>query len=89
VREAGILYAPGKAANLGGVAMSGLELSQNAARLHRSQEDLSDALRQIMRDAHEACLEHGQSSDATDYVRGANVAGFIKVADAMTAFGVA
>ena len=89
VREASLLYAPGKAANLGGVAMSGLELSQNAARLYRSHADLSDTLRQIIRDAHEACLVHGERDSGIDYVRGANIAAFVKVADAMTAFGVA
>jgi len=85
-----ILYAPGKAANAGGVAMSGLEMSQNSARLHRTEEDLREALRQIMRDIHTACVANGERADGTiDYVRGANVAGFKKVADAMRAFGVA
>lgn len=89
VREAGLLYAPGMAANLGGVAMSGLELSQNAARLGRSHDDLSDSLHRIMRDAHEACLTHGETDGGVDYRHGAHVAGFRKVAEAMTAFGVA
>jgi glutamate dehydrogenase (NADP+) len=89
VREAGLLYAPGMAANLGGVAMSGLELSQNAARLGRSHDDLSDSLHRIMRDAHEACLAHGETDGGVDYRHGAHVAGFRKVAEAMTAFGVA
>jgi len=88
IRDAGLLYAPGKAANLGGVAMSGMELSQNAARLERSQKDLSETLHRIIRDAHESCLVHGERDSGIDYVRGANVAGFVKVADAMTAFGV-
>lgn len=89
VRDAGLLYAPGMAANLGGVAMSGLELSQNAARLGRSHDDLSDSLHRIMRDAHEACLAHGETDGGVDYRHGAHVAGFRKVAEAMTAFGVA
>ena len=87
-REAGVLYGPGKAANAGGVAMSGLEMSQNSARLHRDPDDLRKALRRIMRDIHDACAEHGRGDDGVDYVRGANVAGFRKVADAVLAFGV-
>lgn len=86
---AGVLYAPGKAANAGGVGMSGLEMSQNSARLHRDEEDLRFALRKIMADIHTACVEHGAGADGkVDYVKGANVAGFKKVADAMMAFGV-
>ena len=88
--KAGLLFGPGKAANAGGVAMSGLEMSQNSARLHRSAEDLREALRTIMADIHSLCAENGRDSDGRiDYVRGANVAGFRKVADAMLAFGVA
>lgn len=88
-RSAGILFGPGKAANAGGVGMSGLEMSQNAARLHRDEDDLRVSLRQIMTDIHIACVEHGARKDGpVDYVRGANVAGFKKVADAMLAFGV-
>ncbi|MBK0400139.1 NADP-specific glutamate dehydrogenase [Limibaculum sp. M0105] len=88
VRAAGLLYGPGKAANIGGVAMSGLELSQNAARLHWAKEDLAQDLRRIIEEAHELCLEHAGDEKQPDYERGANRAGFIKVADAMTAFGV-
>ncbi len=77
------------ASNLGGVAMSGLELSQNAARLGRSEDDLSDSLHRIVRDAHEACLSHAGQEGGVDYLRGARVAGFTKVAEAMAAFGVA
>jgi len=88
-QQAGLLFAPGKAANAGGVAMSGLEMSQNSARLHRSAEDLREALRTIMSDIHAMCAESGRGDDGrVDYVRGANVAGFRKVADAMLAFGV-
>ena len=83
-----IAYSPGKASNAGGVAMSGLEMSQNSARLHRGEEDLRAALKQIMKDIHEACVAQGDKGDHVDYVRGANVAGFKKVADAMLAFGV-
>ncbi len=89
-QAAGLLFAPGKAANAGGVAMSGLEMSQNSARLHRSAEDLREALRTIMRDIHDMAAKHGKRDDGyIDYVKGANVAGFRKVADAMLAFGVA
>lgn len=83
-----ILFAPGKAANAGGVAMSGLEMSQNSARLHRSSDDLRQSLKQIMKDIHDAAEDQGTSGDFTDYVQGANIAGFKKVADAMLAFGV-
>ncbi|MCW5732418.1 MAG: NADP-specific glutamate dehydrogenase [Alphaproteobacteria bacterium] len=87
--DARILFAPGKAANAGGVAMSGLEMSQNSARLHRTSEDLRQALKKIMSDIHDACVRHGGGKDGhVDYVKGANVAGFKKVADAMLAFGV-
>lgn len=86
--EAKIAYAPGKASNAGGVAMSGLEMSQNSARLHRDEEDLRESLKKIMSDIHTACVEQGEQADFVDYVRGANVAGFKKVADAMLAFGV-
>ncbi|MEO1490526.1 MAG: NADP-specific glutamate dehydrogenase [Pseudomonadota bacterium] len=86
--EAKIAYAPGKASNAGGVAMSGLEMSQNSARLHRGEEDLRESLKKIMADIHGACVEQGDHGGYVDYVRGANVAGFKKVADAMLAFGV-
>ena len=88
IRASDILYGPGKAANIGGVAMSGLELSQNAARLHWAEEDLAQDLRRIIEDAHAACIEFGGDPRAPDYALGANCAGFVKVADAMTAFGV-
>ena len=89
-RGADMPFGPGKAANAGGVAMSGLEMSQNSARLHRSADDLREALRTIMADIHRLCVENGRDADGRiDYVRGANVAGFRKVADAMRAFGVA
>ncbi len=84
-----VLFGPGKAANAGGVAMSGLEMSQNSARLHRSAEDLRQALKKIMSDIHNSCQAQGTEADGyVNYVKGANVAGFKKVADAMLAFGV-
>ena len=88
-QEARICFSPGKASNAGGVAMSGLEMSQNAARLYRDENDLAGALRTIMRDIHAACVRHGEAGGGyVDYVKGANIAGFKKVADAMLAFGV-
>ncbi len=87
-QAAKVLYAPGKASNAGGVGMSGLEMSQNSARLHRDEEDLREALMKIMSDIHEACVEEGDHGGYVDYVRGANIAGFKKVANAMVAFGV-
>jgi len=85
----GVLYAPGKASNAGGVATSGLEMSQNAMRLSWSREEVDARLLQIMRDIHSACLQYGRRSDGTlSYVDGANLAGFVKVADAMLAQGV-
>jgi glutamate dehydrogenase (NADP+) len=85
--EAGVLFAPAKAANAGGVAVSGLEQSQNALRLSWSREEVDGRLQTIMRDIHSQCLEHGETSGVVNYVRGANVAGFIKVANAMLAYG--
>lgn len=88
--EARILFAPSKAANAGGVAVSGLEMSQNSARMTWKEEELQKLLLQIMTDIHERCLEYGRlpGTDFIDYVRGANIAGFVKVADAMIAYGV-
>ncbi|MFB3894112.1 MAG: NADP-specific glutamate dehydrogenase [Phycisphaerae bacterium] len=88
-RDAGILYGPGKAANAGGVAVSGLEMSQNAGCMRRSRQDVEQQLQAIMRSIHESCLRHGQNGDGhVDYVKGANVAGFLKVADAMLQQGI-
>ena len=86
--DAKILYGPGKAANAGGVAVSGLEMSQNAGCMRRSRQDVDDQLRRIMRSIHENCVRYGESGDGTDYVKGANVAAFVKVADAMLHQGV-
>ncbi|MFZ2217161.1 MAG: NADP-specific glutamate dehydrogenase [Rhodoferax sp.] len=85
----GVLYAPGKASNAGGVATSGLEMSQNAMRMSWSRDEVDARLLHIMQDIHTACLQYGRREDGTlSYVDGANVAGFVKVADAMLAQGV-
>lgn len=89
-REAKILYGPGKAANAGGVAVSGLEMSQNSSRISWANAELDKQLIEIMRDVHSKCVQYG-SDDASkyvNYVKGANIAGFKKVADAMLSFGV-
>jgi len=88
--SAKVLFAPSKAANAGGVAVSGLEMSQNSARITWKEDDLQQLLRDIMTDIHDRCVEHGRSANAdyVNYVKGANVAAFIKVADAMLAYGV-
>jgi glutamate dehydrogenase (NADP+) len=87
--DAHILYAPGKASNAGGVATSGLEMSQNAMRLSWHHAEVDKKLREIMQDIHQNCLGYGEKSgDYVNYVEGANVAGFVKVADAMLAQGV-
>ncbi len=87
-RDAKILHAPGKASNAGGVAVSGLEQSQNAMRLSWSREEVDSRLQEIMRGIHERCVEHGKKNGRVDYVDGANIAGFEKVAKAMLAYGV-
>ncbi len=85
----GVLYAPGKASNAGGVATSGLEMSQNAMRLSWTSEEVDSRLLEIMRGIHVACLRYGKRADGSvSYIDGANVAGFVKVADAMLAQGV-
>ena len=87
--EAGTLYAPGKASNAGGVATSGLEMSQNAMRLAWTRAEVDEKLHEIMKDIHGNCVRHGTRADGSvNYVDGANIAGFIKVADAMLAQGV-
>ena len=83
-----ILFGPGKAANAGGVAVSGLEMSQNSSRISWSREEVDQKLHQIMQSIHSACVSHGKTDDFTDYVKGANIAGFIKVADAMMDQGI-
>lgn len=88
-QEAKILFSPGKASNAGGVATSGLEMSQNSLRLNWTAEEVDEKLHGIMNNIHAACVEYGKDGDGyVDYVKGANVAGFVKVADAMLAQGV-
>ncbi|WP_044872204.1 NADP-specific glutamate dehydrogenase [Pseudomonas sp. LFM046] len=86
--EAGIFYAPGKASNAGGVATSGLEMSQNAMRLHWTAGEVDQRLHGIMQNIHHACVHYGEENGRVNYVKGANIAGFVKVADAMLAQGV-
>ncbi len=78
-----ILFGPGKASNAGGVAVSGLEMSQNSLRFNWSKEEVDNKLKKIMQDIHQSCLQYGQVNDYVDYVKGANIAGFIKIADSM------
>ncbi|MEW6075815.1 MAG: NADP-specific glutamate dehydrogenase [Candidatus Omnitrophota bacterium] len=87
-QKAKILYAPGKASNAGGVATSGLEMSQNSMRISWSREEVDQRLRNIMVAIHQQCLRFGKEKEYVDYVKGANIAGFVKVADAMLAQGV-
>ena len=88
-QAAKILYAPGKASNAGGVATSGLEMSQNSLRINWTREEVDNRLKKIMADIHDSCIEFGKTDNGyIDYVRGANIAGFVKVADAMLAQGV-
>ncbi len=82
-----ITFAPGKAANAGGVATSGLEMSQNAMHYSWTEEEVDQKLSQIMKDIHDTCVAHGKEGDKIDYVKGANIGGFIKVAEAMCAQG--
>ena len=84
-----ILFAPGKASNAGGVATSGLEMSQNSLRISWTREEVDSRLKDIMEDIHDSCVQYGKNDDGSiDYIKGANIAGFVKVADAMLAQGV-
>ena len=83
-----VLFGPGKAANAGGVAVSGLEMSQNSMRIKWERDEVDNKLFNIMQNIHSSCVEHGSEDKAVDYVKGANIAGFIKVADAMIDQGV-
>jgi len=88
-QNAKILYAPGKASNAGGVATSGLEMSQNSLRINWTREEVDERLKNIMKDIHDSCIKFGRKENGyIDYVTGANIAGFVKVADAMLAQGV-
>ena len=87
-QNAKILFAPGKASNAGGVATSGLEMSQNSLRMSWTREEVDSKLKQIMKDIHASCVKYGKGDNHVDYVKGANIAGFVKVADAMLDQGV-
>ena len=86
--NAKIMFAPGKASNAGGVATSGLEMTQNSMRLPWSREEVDARLHQIMKDIHSTCVKYGTEGNFVNYVKGANIGGFIKVADAMIAQGL-
>ena len=83
-----LLYAPGKASNAGGVAVSGLEMAQNSLRYTWTREVVDGKLKEIMSDIHSSCVKYGADKDHINYLKGANIAGFVKVADAMLAQGV-
>ena len=88
-QEAGALFSPGKASNAGGVATSGLEMSQNNIGMYWTNEKVNDRLHSIMKDIHAQCLKYGTDENGkVDYVKGANIAGFVKVADSMIDQGV-
>jgi len=87
-QAAKILYAPGKAANAGGVSTSGLEMSQNSLRFNWTRAEVDEKLHRIMKDIHEQCVRYGTEGDVVDYVKGANIAGFMKVANAMLDHGI-
>ena len=82
-QKAKILYGPGKAANAGGVATSGLEMSQNSLKLSWSREEVDEKLHNIMKSIHSSCVKYGKEDDIINYVKGANIAGFVKVAEAI------
>ena len=82
------MFSPGKASNAGGVATSGLEMSQNSLRLSWTREEVDQRLHNIMKSIHAACVQYGAEGDHVNYVKGANIAGFVKVADAMLDQGV-
>jgi glutamate dehydrogenase (NADP+) len=83
-----VLFAPGKASNAGGVAVSGLEMAQNSLRYSWTREEVDQRLKAIMKDIHNSCVEYGKEKEYINYIKGANIAGFVKVADAMLAQGV-
>ncbi len=88
LHDAGVIFAPGKASNAGGVAVSGLEMTQNSIRLAWTAEELEGRLQNIMSAIHRQCLAYADDGGRTNYVKGANIAGFVKVADAMLAYGI-
>ena len=83
-----VLFGPGKASNAGGVAVSGLEMSQNSMRIHWTRDEVDNKLNDIMKHIHEACVNHGSENGSVNYVKGANIAGFIKIADSMLDQGI-
>jgi glutamate dehydrogenase (NADP+) len=87
IKKANLVFAPGKAANAGGVAVSGLEMTQNSIRMAWSREELEERLKKIMREIHQQCVDYGSEENKVDYIKGANIAGFVKVANAMVAYG--
>ena len=87
-QSSNVLFGPGKAANAGGVAVSGLEMSQNSMRIKWERDEIDKKLFNIMQSIHSSCVRHGKQDKSIDYVKGANIAGFIKVADAMIDQGV-
>ena len=88
LQNANVVFAPGKASNAGGVATSGLEMSQNSLRMAWTRDEVDAKLHAIMKNIHAACVAHGQEGKSINYVKGANIAGFVKVADAMLDQGV-
>jgi len=86
--EHNVMFAPAKAANAGGVAISGLEMSQNSMRISWTSGEVDTKLQEIMKSIHSQCVKYGESDRGVDYLKGANIAGFVKVADAMMAYGV-
>jgi glutamate dehydrogenase (NADP+) len=87
IKKANVVFAPGKAANAGGVAVSGLEMTQNSIRMAWTREELEERLKNIMREIHQQCVDYGSEEKQVDYIKGANIAGFVKVANAMVAYG--
>jgi len=86
--EAGVSFGPAKAVNAGGVGVSGLEMSQNSARIAWDESQLADMLQSMMKSIHDSCVEYGEESEGKiNYLQGANVAGFVKVAEAMLSYG--
>ena len=85
--EAGTLFGPAKAVNAGGVGVSGLEMSQNSARISWDEDHLRKLLEDMMRDIHDSCVQYGGDGDKVNYLQGSNIAGFVKVADAMLSYG--
>ncbi|HDM25197.1 MAG TPA: glutamate dehydrogenase, partial [Thermoplasmatales archaeon] len=83
-----VLFGPAKAANAGGVAVSGLEMSQNSLRLQWTSKEVDERLKGIMHHIHESCVKYGKEGNSVNYVKGANLAGFVKVADAMLDQGI-